>query len=72
MRCTPPTHHPKQDDVEVKLLPGDELRLKHKSAGAKGSWEGTGHVVGGEGSVVGRVGLGWRGVDGCWAAVKER
>lgn len=35
-----------QDDVEVKLLPGDELRLKHKSAGARGAWEGTGHVVG--------------------------
>ncbi|KAI8467101.1 MAG: P-loop containing nucleoside triphosphate hydrolase protein [Monoraphidium minutum] len=35
-----------QDDVEVKLLPGDELRLRHKSAGAHGAWEGTGHVVG--------------------------
>ena len=34
-----------QDDVEVKLLMGDELRLKHKAAGAKGSWEGTGHVI---------------------------
>jgi hypothetical protein len=31
--------------VEVKLLMGDELRLKHKAAGAKGSWEGTGHVI---------------------------
>jgi hypothetical protein len=39
-----------QDDVEVKLLPGDELRLRHKAAGAKGVWEGTGHVVGGEGA----------------------
>lgn len=40
-----------QDDIEVKLLPGDELRLRHKSAGARGVWEGTGHVVGGEGLV---------------------
>ncbi len=36
-----------QDDVEVKLLPGDELRLRHKSAGARGAWEGIGYVVGG-------------------------
>mgnify|MGYP001811177043 CR=1 FL=1 len=34
--------------MEVKLLSGDELRLRHKSAGARGAWEGTGHVVGGE------------------------
>jgi hypothetical protein len=39
-----------QDDVEVKLLLGDELRLKHKAAGAKGPWEGTGQVVSGGGA----------------------
>lgn len=43
-----PKTYTQQDDVEVKLLPGDELRLRHRSAGARGAWEGTGHVVGGE------------------------
>lgn len=36
-----------QDDAEVRLLPGDELRLRHPAAGPKGApWEGTGRVAG--------------------------
>lgn len=44
-------HFP-QDDAEVRLLPGDELRLRHAAAGARGAWEGTGYVVGGAGAAL--------------------
>jgi hypothetical protein len=44
---TPPhtTTHNNQDDVEVKLMMGDELRLRHKCPAARPPWEGTGHVI---------------------------
>lgn len=34
-----------QDDVEVKLMMGDELRLRHKCPSGRPPWEGTGHVI---------------------------
>lgn len=34
-----------QDDVEVKLMMGDELRLKHRCPSGRPAWEGTGHVI---------------------------
>eukprot|EP00878_Enallax_costatus_P012969 GHUV01013545.1.p1 GENE.GHUV01013545.1~~GHUV01013545.1.p1 ORF type:complete len:870 (+),score=258.03 GHUV01013545.1:596-3205(+) len=34
-----------QDDVEVKLMMGDELRLKHRCPAGRPAWEGTGHVI---------------------------
>lgn len=37
--------HRPQDDVEVKLMMGDELRLRHKCPAGRPAWEGTGHVI---------------------------
>jgi hypothetical protein len=37
--------HCTQDDVEVKLMMGDELRLRHKCPAGRPAWEGTGHVI---------------------------
>jgi hypothetical protein len=37
--------HRTQDDVEVKLMMGDELRLRHKCPAGRPAWEGTGHVI---------------------------
>ncbi|KAF8065906.1 UPF1 [Scenedesmus sp. PABB004] len=34
-----------QDDVEVKLMMGDELRLRHRCPAGRPPWEGTGHVI---------------------------
>lgn len=34
-----------QDDVEVKLMMGDELRLRHRCPSGRPAWEGTGHVI---------------------------
>jgi hypothetical protein len=34
-----------RDDTELRLVPGDELRLCHRAAGARGSWEGSGCVI---------------------------
>eukprot|EP00775_Hariotina_reticulata_P013312 gene13312-13441_t len=34
-----------QDDVEVKLMMGDELRLRHRCPSGRPAWEGAGHVI---------------------------
>jgi regulator of nonsense transcripts 1 len=35
-----------RDDSDVRLLPGDELRLRHASpGGGRGAWEGSGIVL---------------------------
>lgn len=34
-----------KDDTELRLVPGDELRLCHRAAGVRGTWEGTGCVL---------------------------
>jgi hypothetical protein len=34
-----------RDDTEYKLMPGDELKLRHRHAGSRGAWEGVGHVT---------------------------
>jgi hypothetical protein len=34
-----------QDDVEVKLMMGDELRLRHRCPSGRPAWEGSGHVT---------------------------
>ncbi len=35
-----------KDDTEIRLVPGDELRLKHDSpSGRAGAWEGNGIVL---------------------------
>ncbi|GLC57612.1 ATP-dependent helicase NAM7 [Pleodorina starrii] len=34
-----------RDDNELKLMQGDELKLRHKNAGNRGPWEALGHVL---------------------------
>ena len=34
-----------RDDSEVRLMAGDELKLRHRSAGSRGAWECIGYVV---------------------------
>lgn len=34
-----------RDDTEYKLMPGDELKLRHRAPGNRGPWEGVGHVT---------------------------
>jgi regulator of nonsense transcripts 1 len=34
-----------RDDTELRLVPGDELKLCHRAAGARGAWEGSGCVL---------------------------
>ena len=36
---------PLQDDTDLRLMPGDELRLKHRNASNRGPWEGVGNVI---------------------------
>lgn len=34
-----------KDDTELRLVPGDELKLRHKNPSNKGPWECQGHVI---------------------------
>jgi hypothetical protein len=34
-----------RDDTEYKLMPGDELKLRHRAPCNRGLWEGVGHVT---------------------------
>jgi hypothetical protein len=34
-----------KDDTDLRLMPGDELRLKHKNASNRGPWECLGNVI---------------------------
>ena len=40
-----PSTSPSQDDTDLRLMPGDELRLKHRNASNRGPWEGVGNVI---------------------------
>ncbi|GAX77331.1 hypothetical protein CEUSTIGMA_g4777.t1 [Chlamydomonas eustigma] len=34
-----------KDDGDLRLMPGDELKLKHKNIINRGEWEGTGNII---------------------------
>jgi hypothetical protein len=34
-----------KDDTDLRLMPGDELKLKHRNASNRGEWEGTGNII---------------------------
>jgi len=34
-----------KDDMDLRLMPGDELKLKHRNASNRGAWEGSGTVT---------------------------
>jgi regulator of nonsense transcripts 1 len=34
-----------KDDNDLRLMPGDELKLRHRNASNRGPWEGLGNVI---------------------------